>query len=119
VAAVAGEGDGDGVDGAFDEGGGGAGGERGAAFVEAEQLRALGEQVSVGGVEVLGARLAGRAIGGVVGGVAAGDEAVDVSVGAVDGEDEPVPELVDEPPGGGDAAEAGGEDFLVGDAVPA
>ena len=116
VVAVAGEGDGERVEGAFDEDRDGAGGQRRGSLGEAVQLVALGEQVGLGGVEVLGNGSA-RFVAVVVG-VAAADPAVDLRAVA-DGEDEPVAEAVDDPAGGGVAAEAGGDDLGVGGAEAA
>ena len=59
VVAAAGEGDGERVERPFDEDRDGAGGQRRCSLGEAVQLVALGEQVGLGGVQVLGNGLAG------------------------------------------------------------
>jgi len=117
----AGQGDGEDVDGSFDEDGGGAGGEPVGVFGDAVQLLALGEQDGVAGVEVLGAGLGGGVGAGleVVGvGVAPTDEPGDDAV-VVDGQDEPVAEGVDGLAGAGGLGQAGGEQLVVGGAVSA
>lgn len=85
------------------------------------QLGGFVVQEGVGGVEVLRSGLPVltdlRAIVVVVG-VAAGDEAEDVTVGG-DGQDEPVPEPVDDRPAAGAGGESSEFHLLVGDAVPA
>ena len=110
--AQSGEGDGVGVQGAFDE-------HRHRAGLEefgcgAVELGALVEQGGVRGVEVL---RAGRAVVGGVG-VAAADEPEDVPV-VGDGHDGPVAEAVDEPPGARGGREPGLEELGVGDPAPA
>jgi len=88
--------------------------------VHAVQLVCFGEQGGLAGVEVLRAGLVAGLVAGllvVVGvGVAACDEPDDVLV-VLDGQDEPVPEGVDEPAGAGLLGEAGSEQLVVGRAV--
>ncbi len=120
----AGEADGDGVDRALDQDGGGALGEPVGVRVHAVQLVCFGEQDGLAGVEVLRAGLVVGLVAGLVAGllvvvgvgVAASDEPDDVLV-VLDGQDEPVPEGVDEPAGAGVLGEAGGEELVVGRAV--
>ena len=113
VLRVAGEGDGQGVEGSFDQ-------DRCRALLEqvgdgAVELGALVEQDGVGGVEVL--RPGVLVVVGQVG-VAATDEAEDlVLVG--DGQDGSVAEAVDEGPGAGPGGQADLEELVVGDAAPA
>ncbi len=107
VAAVAAEGDGDGVHGAFDDHRDGAGTEC------AVELVALVEQRGFAGVEVLGSG-AGRHQQRRGCGVRR-SRGCPLRVG--DGEDDAVAELVDESSGGGGAGDAGGEHLGVGDAL--
>ena len=109
VLAVGGEVDGDGVEGSFDEDGGGAGLPEQPGLGEPEDGVALAVERGLGGVEVLGCAAVG------VGGGAA-DEGDDVSVDVADGEHEPVAEAVDEPAGAGAGGQPGGLDGVV--AVP-
>ena len=103
VAAAAGEGDGDGVDGSFDDDRDLTGGE----VLPAEQLGAFVEQRGFGGVEVF---RSGEGGVGVVG-VAAADEPEHLTVVVGDGEDDPVAEAVDQPAGAGAGGDPGGRAF--------
>jgi hypothetical protein len=110
VAGVGGEGDGDGVERSFNE-------DRDRAVPvwlveDPVKLVALVEQRGGGGVEVLRSGV----VGVVPVGLAAADEPEDLPV-RDDGEEESVAEAVDESAGAGDGGQAGGGEFLVGDAV--
>ena len=83
-------------------------------LVSAEELGALVEQRSVGGVEVF--RAAAVGVGEI--GVSAADEPEHLAV-VDDREDDAVAEPVDETAGAGDGGHPGGDHLLVGDAAAA